>query len=272
MRVLIGCEQFGHMREAFRRHGHDAWSCDLMPARDGSPYHIQGNVITALHGTPIKYDHNDQVGMFATTDSKPWDLAIFHPDCTYLTCSAEWAYNDPDFERYPGVGYHQKIKPDTLVGAARREAREQAIEFVFKLRDSNIPLKAIENPVGILSSRWRKPNQTVQPYWFGDDASKATCWWLEGGLMPLMPTKMVAPRMVNGKPRWGNQTDGGQNKLPPTADRAMLRAETYPGVAEACALQWGSAHTAMQKAMPFLSWASKIAEADASSPLSSEER
>lgn len=234
MRVLIGCEQFGHMREAFRRRGHDAWSCDLEPTRDGSPYHLQCDVLTVL--------------------DDGWDLAIFHPDCTFLTCSAEWAYNDPDFNRYPGVGYHQKVKPGTLVGAARREAREEAIGFVFKLRDSKIPLKAIENPVGILSRRWRKPNQTVQPNWFGDDASKATCWWLEGGLPELVPTQMVAPRMVGGRPRWGNQTDGGQNKLPPSADRAMLRAETLPGSADACAAQWGSPfQKQMQMAMPFIS-------------------
>jgi hypothetical protein len=212
MRVLIGCEQFGHMREAFIAHGHDAWSCDLKPARDGSLRHLQCDVLSVL--------------------DDGWDMAIFHPDCTYLTCSAEWAYGDGP--------YHQKVKPETLVGAKRRQAREEAIEFVFKLRDCKIPRKAIENPVGILSRRWRKPDQTVQPYWFGDDASKATCWWLEGGLLPLVPTQMVAPRIVNGKPRWGNQTDGGQNKLPPSDDRAMLRAETYPGMAEACASQWGS--------------------------------
>jgi hypothetical protein len=246
MRVLIGCEQFGHMREAFRRRGWDAWSCDLVPARDGSPHHIQGDVLGVL--------------------GDGWDLGIFHPDCTYLTCSAEWAYADPDFERYPGVGYHQKIKPGTLVGVARREAREKAVEFVFKLRDAPIHYKAIENPIGILSSRWRKADQTVQPYMFGDDASKGTCWWLEGGLPKLVPTKKVEPRMVNGRPRWGNQTDGGQNKLPPSEDRAMLRAETYPGHAEACADQWGSyvatrlgpQFSEIKIAMPFMSRAVEV--------------
>jgi hypothetical protein len=219
MRVLVGCEQFGHIRAALRRRGYDAWSCDREATRDGSPFHLQCDVLSVL---------NDG-----------WDLGIFHPDCTYLTCSAEWAYKDPDFNRYPGVGYHQKLKPDTLFGAARREAREQAVEFVFKLRDAPIQFKAIENPVGVLSRRWRKADQTVQPNMFGDDASKATCWWLEGGLPQLFPTKIVPPRIVNGRPRWANQTDGGQNKLPPSDDRAMLRAETYPGHAEAIAEQWG---------------------------------
>lgn len=211
MRVLVGHERFGHMRAAFRRAGHDAWSCDLVPAVDGSRYHIQGDVL----------DHLDD----------GWDLGIFHPDCTYLTCSAEWAYSDGP--------YHQKVKPGTLVGEARREAREAAVQHVFALRNCRIPRKAIENPRGILSSRWRKPTQTVHPHWFGHDASKATCWWLIGGLPLLVPTKIIAPRIVNGLPRWGNQTDSGQNKLTPSADRAMLRAETYTGLAQACAERWG---------------------------------
>lgn len=211
MRVLIGHEQFGHMREAFRHRGWDAWSCDLMPARDGSPFHLQCDVLTVLH--------------------RGWDLGIFHPDCTFLTCSAEWAYGDGP--------YHQKVKPGTLVGAARREARERAIEHVFALRMAPIRFKAIENPRGILSTRWRRPNQTVHPNMFGHDASKATCWWTEGGLPDLVPTKIIPPRLVNGRPRWGNQTDSGQNNLPPSDDRAMLRSETYPGLADACAEQWG---------------------------------
>lgn len=211
MLALIGCEQFGHIRAALRRRGWDAWSCDLKPARDGSPFHLQCDVLNVL---------NDG-----------WDLAVFHPDCTYLTCSAEWAYGDGP--------YHQKVKQGTLVGAARRQAREDAVRFVFRLRDAPIRFKAIENPVGVLSSRWRKADQTVQPHMFGDDASKATCWWLEGGLPKLVPTKLVAPRIVDGRPRWGNQTDSGQNKLPPSDDRAMRRAETYPGLAEAIADQWG---------------------------------
>jgi hypothetical protein len=209
--VLVGHEQFGHMRSAFRRRGFDAWSCDLMPARDGSPFHLQCDVMDVL---------DDQ-----------WDMAIFHPDCTFLTCSAAWAYGDGP--------YHQKLKTGTLVGADRRRARDEALAHVYALRDCRIPLKAIENPVGVLSSHWRKPDQIVHPHWFGEDASKATCWWLEGGLPELTPTAPVEPRMVAGRPRWGNQTGSGQNKLTPSPDRAMLRAETCVGMAEACAEQWG---------------------------------
>jgi len=113
MRVLVGCECSGRVRDEFAKLGHDAWSCDLLPCPTGGQ-HLQVDVLTVL--------------------DRDWDLGIFHPTCTYLTCSAEWAYKDPDFERYPGVGYHQKVKPGTLTGSVRREAREQALEFVYRLR------------------------------------------------------------------------------------------------------------------------------------------
>lgn len=219
MRVLVGCEQFGKVREAFRARGHDAWSCDIMPAQDNSPFHFHCDLRDVL--------------------DRGWDLAIFHPDCTYLTCSAEWAYKDPDFERYPGVGYHQKVKPGKLVGASRRQARADAVEFVSLLWAAPIPRIAIENPIGHLTQHIGKADQTIQPNQFGDDASKATCLWLKN-LPKLVPTKHIAPRIVNGRPRWANQTDTGQNKLPPSDDRAMLRAATYPGIAAAFAEQWGA--------------------------------
>jgi hypothetical protein len=219
LRVLIGGERFGISREAWRARGHNAYSCDIVPAIDGSPYHLQCDVRTVF-----------RLG---------WDIAIFHPDCTYLTSSAEWAYADPNFERYPGVGYHQRVKPQTLVGEARRAARKEAVSFVFECRDAPIPLIVIENPRGHLSTAWRPPNQTIQPNEYGDDASKATCLWIEGELPLLVPTKLVPPRFVNGRPRWANQTDGGQNRLSPSDDRAMARAATYPGIANAMADQWG---------------------------------
>jgi hypothetical protein len=103
----------------------------------------------------------------------------------------------------------------------------------------NIPRTAVENPVGCISTRIRKPDQIIQPWQFGEDASKATCLWLSG-LPKLVPTGHVAPRMVNGKPRWANQTDSGQNKLGPSDDRWKLRSATYPGIANAMATQWGN--------------------------------
>lgn len=97
---------------------------------------------------------------------------------------------------------------------------------------------ALENPVGCISTRIRKPTQIIQPYQFGDDASKKTCLWLRN-LPPLTPTKYIPPRMVNGKPRWANQTDSGQNKLGPSEDRWKERSRTYQGIADAMATQWG---------------------------------
>lgn len=145
-----------------------------------------------------------------------WDLMIAHPPCTYL-CSSGLHWN----KRTPG----------------RAQKTEEALEFVQLLLDAPIPKIAIENPIGCISTRIRKPDQTIQPYQFGDDASKATCLWLQG-LPPLRPTKFVEPRIVNGKPRWANQTDSGQNRLPPSADRWKIRSETYVGIAEAMVAQW----------------------------------
>ena len=162
-----------------------------------------------------------------------WDVGIFFPDCTYLTCSAEWAYKDGP--------HHQKIKPGTLTGELRKEARMMAANFFMSLYNCKIKRVAIENPVGVMSSVFRKPDQVINPYNFGDDASKNTCLWLRD-LPHLIHTGYFAPRMVNGRPRWSNQTNSGQNKLPPTAKRAEIRSKTYPGIAAAMANQWGQIH------------------------------
>ncbi len=212
MRVLIGCESSGTVREAFRALGHDAWSCDLLPADDGSPFHITG-------------DLREVVRMGAPHVFRSWELAIFHPPCTFLSSS----------------GLHwNKRRPER---AAKTEA---ALAFVRRLMLADIPRIAIENPVGCISTQVRKPDQIIQPHHFGDDASKGTCLWLKG--LPLLtPTKPYPPRLVEWPPgsgkirkRWGNQTDSGQNKLPPSEDRWKLRSKTYAGIAQAMAEQWGS--------------------------------
>lgn len=204
MRVLIACETSGMSREAFRRRGHEAFSCDLLPADDGSPYHFQCDVFWLL---------------FFAFPPGYFDLMIAHPDCTYLT-SAGLHWN----KRRPG----------------RQAQTEKALEDVRKLMAAPVEKIAIENPVGCISSRIRKPDQIIQPYQFGDDASKATCLWLKN-LPPLRidPAKRVPGRIVNGKERWSNQTDSGQNALPPSPDRWKLRSQTYKGVAEAFAENWG---------------------------------
>lgn len=147
-----------------------------------------------------------------------WDLMVAHPPCTYLSVS----------------GMHW-----TTRGLRDPQLTEDALDFVRLLMAAPIPRIAIENPVSVISSRIRKPDQTVAPYQFGHDASKKTCLWLKN-LPPLRPTQMIEPRMVDGKPRWGNQTDSGQNKLAPSADRWKKRSETYQGIADAMAVQWSS--------------------------------
>lgn len=218
--VLIGYERSGAIRSQFRALGFRAYSCDLEPADDGSPHHFQCDI-------------------FRVVDAYRWSFGIFHPECTYLTGACAWAFNDPDYGRYPGVGYHQKVGPDTLTGELRRAARDRSVREVQRLLDLPFP-KVIENPVGFLSKAIGQPRQIIQPYEFGDDASKKTCLWMDDCVPSLKPTHSIAPRMVNGKPRWGNQTDAGQNKLSPSDDRAALRSVTYPGIARAAALQWGS--------------------------------
>jgi len=147
-----------------------------------------------------------------------FDLMVAHPPCTYLSVS----------------GMHW-----TTRGLRDPQLTTDALEFVRQLLDAPIPRIAIENPVSIISSQIRKPDQIIQPWMFGHDASKKTCLWLKG-LPMLTPTKTIAPRMVNGKPRYANQTDSGQNRLAPSADRWKIRSETYSGIADAMAQQWGN--------------------------------
>lgn len=217
LKVLVACESSGCVRDAFNRLGHVATSCDTLESETfGS--HYQGDVKDII---------NDG-----------WDMIIAHPPCTYLNVAAAWAFEDPDYEKYPSVGYHQKVKPGTLVGRSRREAQIEALDFVRLFLDSDVSYVAVENPVGAISSKIRKPDQYIHPYEFGDDASKKTGLWLKG-LPTLKPTKYVEPRLVNGKKRWSNQTDSGQNNLGPSENRWRERSRTYQGIANAMALQWG---------------------------------
>lgn len=147
-----------------------------------------------------------------------WDMMIAHPPCTYLSVS----------------GMHW-----TTRGLRDPQLTEDALNFVRVLLAAPIERIALENPISVISSRIRKPDQIITPYQFGHDASKKTCLWLKN-LPGLTPTKMVEPRIVNGRKRWGNQTDSGQNRLGPSDDRWKIRSETYVGIAEAMAEQWGT--------------------------------
>ena len=198
MKILIACESSGTVREAFRKLGHDAWSCDLLPADDGSEFHIQGDALEVAY-------------------AGGWDMMIAHPPCTYLSVS----------------GMHW-----TTRGLRDPKLTEDALAFAKKLMQAPIERIAIENPVSVISTRIRKPDQCIQPYQFGHDASKKTCLWLKG-LPKLEGTSFIQGRDVAGKKRWGNQTDSGQNKLAPSKDRWKMRSKTYEGIADAMAKQWG---------------------------------
>ena len=146
-----------------------------------------------------------------------WDRMIAHPPCTYLSVS----------------GMHW-----TTRGLRDPQLTEDALNFVRLLIEAPIGRIAVENPVSVISSRVRKPDQIIQPWQYGHDASKSTCLWLKG--LPLLtPTQIVEPRMVDGRKRWGNQTDSGQNRLGPSDDRWKIRSETFSGIAQAMAEQWG---------------------------------
>lgn len=230
LRVLIGCEVSGVVRRAFRA-AHDAWSCDLQPSADGSPFHFEGDLLTVLR--------------------MPWDLAVLHPPCEYLTvaCNGPMAH---------GCSLY--------TAAEGRKLRAAAVDFFLACINAPVARVCVENPIGIMSTRYRKPDQIIQPYQFGHDASKATCLWLRGlPKLTIDPADYVKPRMVCkcggvyayersfedgcphcggepalARPRWANQTNSGQNKLAPSPTRAAERAVTYSGVAAAMATQWGS--------------------------------
>lgn len=205
MRVLVACETSRRVASAFERRGHYALSCDLLEADSTGP-HYRGDVRDVL--------------------GEQWDLLISFPPCTYTSASGlHWN------KRRPG----------------RADKTAEAVAFARMLIGGpevlHIPRRAMENPKGCLSTYIRPADQIVQPWMFGDDASKATCLWLYR-LPPLqaLPTAhRPPPRWVRGEgARWGNQTDSGQNKLPPQmADRAKRRAVTYRGIADAMARTWG---------------------------------
>lgn len=146
-----------------------------------------------------------------------WDLLIAHPPCTYLCVSGlHWNKRQPE----------------------RQLETDKALDFVRLLLNAPINKIALENPVGCISTQIRKPDQKIQPYEYGHNASKRTCLWLKN-LPKLTPTEFIEPRIVNGKNRWDNQTDSGQNKLSPSPDRWKIRSTTYQGWADAMAQQWG---------------------------------
>lgn len=197
MRVLVACEFSGIVRDAFAARGHDVWSCDLLPTeRPGN--HIQDNILTIL---------NDK-----------WDLMIAHPPCTYLTCTGNKWFK-PEFKgRFPN----------------REQQREDALIFISQLLAAPIHKIALENPIGIISSRIRKPDQIIQPFQFGHAERKSTCLWLKN--LPLLtPTKIVKPIIKYAKSGRGMSAYHWIN----CKDKWKFRSRTFLGIANAMSEQWG---------------------------------
>jgi len=186
MNVLVACEFSGIVRDAFRARGHNAFSCDLLPCESDPKWHFQEDIIRLL-----------------MMDVQPWDLMIAHPPCTHLAVSGARWFKD------------------------KREEQEKALGFVRLLLDADwIPRIALENPVSIISSRIRKPDQIIQPWQFGHGETKTTCLWLKG-----LP-KLTATNVVDGR-------EGRVHRESPGPDRWKNRSRTYPGIAQAMAEQWG---------------------------------
>lgn len=218
MKVLIACEESQRVCIAFRARGHEAYSCDIIDCSGGHPeWHIQQDVVPLLNGN-CSFKTND--GANHTIEGE-WDLIIGHPPCTYLTVSGNRWFN---VEKY-GDKALERIK-----------LREEAKDFFMKIANAQCARIAIENPVGVMSTAWRKPDQTIHPYYFGDPFEKRTCLWLKG--LPLLKkTNEVTPParvQYNGgtsMPEWYANA--------PKAERSKIRSKTFPGFAQAMAEQWG---------------------------------
>lgn len=225
MRVLLGCEESQIICRAFREYGHEAFSCDILPCSGGHPeWHIQDDVLKHL---------NDG-----------WDLMIAHPPCTFLAISgAQWFYhpednNLPIEQRRPHPKYPNRAKD-----------REEAIQFFISLANAPIKKKAIENPVGIMNTKWRPPDQIIHPYMFGDEAQKTTCLWLtnlpllyhnkeinlfDDNITHVSRGEMVKFKSGKSHPKWYAEAFGKSKE-----ERQSLRSKTFPGIALAMAKQWG---------------------------------
>lgn len=204
MKVLVACEESQAVTKEFRRLGHEAYSCDIEPCSGGHPeWHIQGDV------TPVL--------------KEKWDMIIAFPPCTYLTVTGNRWFN---IEKYG----EKALK--------RIEDRKEAIKFFMMFANADCPKIVIENPVGVISTKWRKPDQIIHPWQFGDPFEKKTCLWLKG-VEPLIPTNVVIPpdrvEFGSGKsmPKW--YADAWRL---PKKDRAKMRSKTFPGIAKAMAEQW----------------------------------
>lgn len=218
MNILIACEESQRVCEAFRKRGHIAFSCDIIEQSGGHPeWHIQADVIPLLNGNCI-FETMD--GLMHYHQGK-WDMIIAFPPCTYLCVSGNRWFNE---EKY---GFKAKL---------RKRDRNKAIEFFMRFVNADCEHIAIENPIGIMSTIYRKPSQIIQPYYFGHPYTKSTCLWLKG--LPLLTYTNVLEKPEKG---WINQsiTPDGRYGGFKNFNGAKERSKTFPGIAEAMAEQWG---------------------------------
>lgn len=228
MNVLVACEESQTVCSAFRKKGHEAYSCDIQECSGGHPeWHIRQNVLEILN------PNNDGYTEFYTEDynfhifSGKWDLIIAHPPCTYLTVTGNRWFN---VERYGEKAIQRGID------------RERAVDFFMAFANADCEKIVIENPIGVMSTRWRKPDQVIQPWQYGHPTTKATCLWLKG-VNPLQPTNIVeidtsdvySYVAANGRIKH----DCRSRSRCKAAERSKHRSKTFQGIAQAMAEQWG---------------------------------
>ena len=232
LNILIACEESQAVCKAFRKLGHNAYSCDLLACSGEHPeWHFNHDVTEVLNKTNLILQNGKKASVKGM-----WDLMIGHPPCTYLAVSGAQRYYHPDDKNLPV----EKRRPHPKY-PNRAKDREDGVNFFMLLANARIKRIAIENPVGIMSNRWRKPDQKIQPYEFGDPYSKGTCLWLKN-LWTLHPSKETEDHgekifFKSGKsqPKWYSEA---LSKAKTPEERRTLRSKTFPGIARAMAEQW----------------------------------
>lgn len=220
MKILVACEESQAVTIEMRKLGHEAYSCDIIECSGGHPeWHIMQDVLPLLNGN-CSFRTAD--GSWHEVNGK-WDMIIAFPPCTYLTVTGNRWF---DIERYGEKAIQ------------RHKDREEAVKFFMAFANADCPRISIENPIGHMSTAYRKPGQIIHPYMFGDPARKATCLWLKG-LNPLVPTNIVEPVIIKYKNGKGTDNPWHMDTMSlPPADRAKARSKTFPGIAKAMAEQW----------------------------------
>lgn len=219
MKVLVACEESQAVTIELRKLGHETYSCDILDCSGGHPeWHIKQDVLPLLNGNCYFMTMNDEQHILYGK----WDMIIAHPPCTHLSSSGQWAYS--------------KGKDINL--------KYQGIKFFMEFVNADCEKIAIENPIGVMSKEYRKPNQIIQPYWFGDKAQKSTCLWLKN-LPNLKPTNMVEKgEFFEWIDKKGNKKRQAKydmeilKKAKTSDERSRLRSKTFPGIAKAMASQW----------------------------------